>query len=99
MRFVRKNLLTISGRFWVHDSDAEPSGVICTLRFRSNTTGMPTTATIALTLGIDGHTWSGSWDSSAAGEGRVDWVVYSVGSVVSAAEGFFTIAANKANVA
>jgi hypothetical protein len=54
-------------------------------------------ATIVLTLQSDGVTWSGTWDSSVA-EGKVDWVVYSTGSVVAAAQGSFVVNANAANV-
>jgi hypothetical protein len=55
------------------------------------------TQTISLTLQSDGVTWQGTWDSSVA-EGRVDWVVYSAGSVQAAAQGTFYVQANSANV-
>jgi hypothetical protein len=53
--------------------------------------------TISLTLQSDGVTWSGTWNSDVA-EGRVDWVVYSAGSVQAAAQGNFYVQANSANV-
>lgn len=57
----------------------------------------PLKATISLVLQSDGVTWTGTWDSSVA-EGRVDWVIYSAGAVVAAAQGNFVVSANSANV-
>ena len=54
-------------------------------------------ATIVLSLQTDGLTWKGTWDTSVAA-GHVDWAVYSVGSVVAAAQGNFIIKANPANI-
>ena len=53
--------------------------------------------TISLTLQSDGVTWMGAWDSSVA-QGRVDWAIYSEGSVQAAAQGTFYVQANSANV-
>ena len=53
--------------------------------------------TINLTLQSDGVTWMGTWDSSVA-QGRVDWAIYSEGSVQAAAQGTFYVQANSANV-
>jgi hypothetical protein len=132
MSFVRKTLLTLSGRFLVPgfaataadgDGDTDdtlpqppqPSSVVCVLYYypplapspQINTPPTPApspsaapsplTATVTLTLGTDGQTWSGQWDSSVA-EGRVDWFVYSSGSVVAAAQGNFVVKANNANL-
>ena len=74
----------------------QPSSAVCVVKFCTLTGGTNET-TINLTLGADGVTWSGTWDSSLAGSGRVDWVVYSEGGVVSAAQGSFVIQANSAN--
>jgi hypothetical protein len=59
-------------------------------------TSPPSTSTIALALQVDGKTWLGQWDSSVA-DGRVDWVVYSIGATVAAAQGTFFVQANSAN--
>ena len=53
--------------------------------------------TINLTLQSDGVTWMGTWDSSVA-QGRVDWAIYSEGSVQAAAQGTFYVQANSSNV-
>jgi hypothetical protein len=113
MPFVRKNLLTISGQFFtpgfgVGDNDADdagrlpqpqPSSVTCVLNYFApmGTELIPLSATIVLALQTDGLTWKGTWDSSVA-KGRVDWMVYSAGSVIAAAEGNFVVKANSANV-
>jgi hypothetical protein len=94
-RFVRKNLLTISGTF-ENASGTQPTSVTAVLHYR-DLSDAPATTTINLSLGTDGVTWSGAWDSSAAKEGRVEWMVYSSGGVVAAAEGAFSIEANCAN--
>lgn len=121
MSFVRKNLLTLSGKFFVpgfcyghHCPDGsptppQPSAVQCVLTYYPPTAQssfghepckippVQMKSALNLTLGLDGVTWSGQWDSSVA-EGRVDWVVYSSGSVVAAAQGNFVVRANAANV-
>lgn len=92
--FVRKNELLISGKFCVEGSDAQPSSATALLSYRG-ISGRWTTTTINLSSS-DGI-WSGTWDSSAAQEGPVDWVVYSSGGVIAATQGRFFIDANKAN--
>ena len=99
--FVRKNKLVLSGTFTASDGSATaPSTVTANLAY-TNTGGSPAQASVVLTLGADGVTWSGSWDSSVALIGQasqVNWVVYTAGALVAAAEGTFTLAANSANV-
>lgn len=126
MSFVRKNLLTLSGKFFVPgydyhpdgDSDQDdvvlpqPSSATCVLTYYAPAPppicvpGYPPScpptptqlkASFALTLQSDGLTWQGQWDSSVA-EGRVDWMIYSSGSVVAAAQGNFVVRANSANI-
>lgn len=97
-RFVRKNVLIISGKFFVKDDPAAQPSTATAVLVYDNTAGYRTTDTIALTSsGSPDNIWSGTWDSSATKGGRVDWMVYSAGSVIAASEGFFEVAANKAN--
>ena len=93
MSFVRGNNLIISGRFWSR-ANVQPTSAACTLRF-CNPQGQPQTATV--NLSETDNCWSGSWDSSVAGPGRVEWVVQSAGALLAAAEGVFYIDANEAN--
>lgn len=94
--FVRKNELVISGTFEVEDSPTtQPSTATAVISYK---TGSGATASATISLSKDANNvWSGAWDSSAAGEGRVDWVVYCSGGVIAAAEGTFMISANRAN--
>lgn len=95
MIFVRGNNLLIGGSFW-SASNVQPTSATCTLRY-CDPAGKHQTATVNLTCDPTSNRWSGSWDSSAAGPGRVDWVVQSEGALKAAAEGNFTIIANAAN--
>lgn len=97
-RFVRKNELIISGRFFVKGSPStQPSSATAVLSYE-NTSGSRVQDTISLANGgSPDYIWSGAWDSSAARAGRVDWMVYGAGDVIAATEGFFEIAANRAN--
>ena len=147
MSFVRKSLLTISGKFfppegfsgpwgdpgycngytgptapafptgaWYYGPSGptgpQPAAVTCVVSYQppnktpswtswAGPTGPtcppPLVATVPLGLQVDGQTWLGTWDSSVA-EGRVDWVVYSAGQTVAAAQGTITVQANSANV-
>lgn len=107
--FVRKNLIQINARFvppgfkyWNKETNSpnpappQPATAVAVLKFKSST-GLVSTSNVSMTLGSDGITWSCSWDSSAAGEGAVSWVVYAAGGVQSANQGVFTILANPAN--
>ena len=106
MQVVRGTMLHISSRFR-SDADTQPTSVRCVICYR-DVNDHRQTATIALTAAIDTWTdddgnvhtvdvWSGSWDTSVAGPGRVGWVVQSVGPCQVAEEGHFTIVANEAN--
>lgn len=100
--FVRKNLLVIKAFFnapegWSSDTiPPQPSSAVAVVRY-CTLQGSTNETSINLTLGGDGVTWSGTWDSSVAGPGRVDWVVYSSGGVEAASQGSFVIQANSAN--
>lgn len=95
MRFVRKNALVCSGVFAAADgSSAQPSDAELVVSYTS-TTGVPATETIALSE-VNG-VWSGAWDSSTAGPGRVDWMIHAWNGLVAATQGSFEIIANSAN--
>lgn len=116
--YVRKNLLTLSGKFFTPEPcttpptpEPEPSAAFVSIAFYAPPPVAPVPCppdwcapspvlqhvTVALVLGMDGETWSCQWDTSVA-DGKVWWAVYSVGSVVAAAQGSFTIIANPANL-
>jgi hypothetical protein len=95
--YVRKNSLIFTAVFSAADGTAtQPTNVYARLRFK-NTSGATTEVSIPLTYGSTGNNWTGSWDSSAAAQGNVDWVVYGNGSLEAAQQGSFQISANSAN--
>ena len=96
MRFVRKNALVCSGVFTAVDGDltAQPTNAELVVAYIS-AAGVAATQTIELAV-TDG-VWSGSWDSSVAGPGRVDWMVHCWNGLVAAAQGSFEVIANAAN--
>lgn len=97
MRFVRKNALVCNGVFTAVEGDltAQPNNAELVVAY-TNTAGAPATQTIELSV-ADG-VWSGSWDSSVAGPGRVDWMVHCWNGLVAAAQGSFEVIANSANI-
>lgn len=76
----------------------QPTSAVAVLEFPAPS-GACVTDQIPMTLGGDGVTWSCQWDSSACGPGTsvVNWVVYGSGVVQAAAQGQFTVLANKVN--
>lgn len=99
--FVRKNVIALAVEFFQPNTQtpvvAQPTGVTVTLAFH-NTSGVEATTTIQLSFDAATLIWSATWDSSAAKAGRVEWMVFSSGPTQCATEGFFTIAANRANI-
>lgn len=109
-RFVRRGLLTISGTFQMNDNldvdeipppsppvpAPQPANATCQLSY-TNSLNQPTVFSFPLLMNPDGS-WSGTWDSTDAGPGRVEWVVFSTGGVVAATQGFFELVANDANM-
>jgi hypothetical protein len=61
-------------------------------------TGQGTSVTIAMTYNSTTGVWACDWDSSAAGQGTVFWMVWGYGALQAADEGCFQIEANSANV-
>lgn len=99
MEIVRGTALRI--RTWFHPEDGvQPTSATCAFCYRT-AEDHHQTAVVSLTLGVDDDgnpVWTGSWDTSVAGPGHVEWAVQSVGSCQVADEGCFTIVANKANL-
>jgi hypothetical protein len=97
-RFTRQNELVCTGVFApVDGSSAAPSAAEAVLVYVDQS-GTQVTAHVAMSVGADG-VWSGVWDSSAAGEGYVEWTIRCWGGLVAAMDGSFYISANKANLA
>lgn len=94
--FVRKNLLVCTGVFLPASGSATPSAATVNLSFK-NMSGVLTSEEVPLTLGTDGVTWTGTWDSSQCVGGDVEWAIWSTGDVQAAQQGKFTIKANRAN--
>jgi hypothetical protein len=98
MQFVRGNLLVCKGQFIPVDplSNAVPTSVTATLNY-VNVSGSRSEDTVAMALSIDGVTWYGTWDSSNAAAGSVDWKVQATSGLKAAAQGTFVVLANLAN--
>lgn len=96
-KFVRKNLLILTGRFIPKDGSTSAPNYVSAVLTYTNTVGLPQTDTVALSLNATTNTWLGTWDSSNAKEGRVDWMLYSTGPVQASTEGYFMVVANAAN--
>lgn len=94
LSFVRKNMLTLSVVVTPATGSSQPDSVTANLSFR-DINGISQVASVPLTLASG--VWTGEWDSTAAGQGIVYWVVYGTGTVQPAAQGQFNICANAAN--
>ena len=94
-QFVRKSLIQITATFTPVSGSAVPNTANCELQF-NDLTGAPQTAAVPLSL--SNGVWTGGWDSTAAGQCTVSWVVYCAGGVQASAQGQFQIVANAANV-
>lgn len=93
-KFVRGNEIVCTGRFVPADGVSYPSSAEAVLAY-TDTNGSPAVETIALveTSGV----WVGAWDSNAAQEGAVDYVIRCSDGLKAAAQGTFRIVANTAN--
>ena len=96
--FTRKNTLQCSGTFTPVNGVGAPASAEAVLVY-TNTSGATQTDRVALTLGTDGVTWTGLWDSSAAAPGCVQWAIHCWNGLQAAIDGEFTIKANAANLA
>ena len=94
---VRKNIATITAAFAASDgTTTQPSSATAILTYKDQT-GASHTDTISLTYNTIPNTWTGTWDTSASGEGTVFWMVYGYGTLQAADEGCFEVEANPAN--
>lgn len=95
--FVRKNIVTFTVTFAASDGTAtQPSAASAMLSYK-DLAGSQHNASIPLVYSSATNTWSGTWDSSAAGEGTVEWMIYGYGTLQAADQGSFAISANAAN--
>jgi hypothetical protein len=99
--FVRKNLLVATATFTAADgSETQPASATLVLNFNSMS-GVAQTVSVPLGFNAGDDdvlgTWTGTWDSSAAQQGNVSWMIYGDGSLQAAAQGQFQIVANSAN--
>ena len=95
--YVRGNEIVISCQFIAQDgSGAVPTQAQAQVTY-INTSGSQSTDTVPMTLGADGVTWSGSWNSTPAAVGRAYWFANCWNGLVAAADGEFVITANPAN--
>jgi hypothetical protein len=96
--FVRKNVLTIVVAFTAADGTAtQPSAANCILNYK-DPQGATHTNSIPLAFDVTTNQWTGVWDTTASGEGLVNWVAYGYGTLQAATQGCFEIVANAANI-
>lgn len=94
--FVRKNVLTFATTFTANDgSTSQPGGANCQLRYKGATGWQD--LEIQMTYNPTLNQWSCTWDSSAALEGTVSWMIYGYGTLQAATQGEFQVNANAAN--
>lgn len=96
-KFVRGNMLVISGTFTPVTGTAQPTSAEAVLVF-TDPNGDEKSSVVPLAADVDG-VWSGPWDTRECGGGTVDWVLRSDGPVKAATQGRFQVVANDANIA
>lgn len=95
MSFVRGNAITISATFTATDgSVTQPTAVEAVVVYKDQS---GVTQRTTLTMTYSAPSWSVDWDSSAAGQGLVQYAVFGTGSLVAADQGQFNVEANAAN--
>lgn len=94
MRVVGGNEVLFSGTFTAPSGSAAPANaeVILTYTNRSGATQVDT-VTMTEASGV----WSGTWDSSSAAAGDVEWVAYCWNGLKASTQGEFQIKRNGAN--
>jgi hypothetical protein len=96
--FVRKNLLVATAVFTAANGNnaLEPSSATLVVNY-NDISGVNRTTSIAMTFNAASDDWVGTWDTSVAQQGNVEWLIYGVGTLQAAAQGQFQIQANAAN--
>ncbi len=95
--FVRKNLIVATAAFTAADgSSTQPSTVELVVNY-NDISGVSQTTSVSMTFNSMTDDWVGTWDTSAAKGGTVEWLIYGTGSLQAAAQGSFLIQANTAN--
>jgi hypothetical protein len=74
----------------------QPTAVTCLLHYW-NMLDQEVITTVSMTMDSSNR-WSGTWDSTDAKPGRIEWAVYSTGAVVAATQGAFQLHGNDANI-
>lgn len=98
MSFVRRNAITISATFKATDGSLTQPTVVTAVVVYKDLSGVTQRTTLTMTQVLLGSsTWSVNWDSTAAGQGLVQYAVYGTGALVAADQGQFDIKANAAN--
>jgi hypothetical protein len=95
---VRKNEVVFTGTFTAQDgSTTQPTSaeVVCTY---TNLSGGTSTDVTALSYNLTTNTWAGTWDSSNAAAGIVEYTVYGYGSLIAALDGRLRVTANASNL-
>lgn len=94
-KFIRGNDIVCSGKFIPASGTTQPATAVAKLSYKT-LAGTPATSSVTLTKDAN-NIWSGVWDSTAAGDGYVDWVIQCNGGLHAASQGTFYLQANSAN--
>jgi hypothetical protein len=95
---ARKNDVIFTGTFTAADgSTTQPTNAetVCTYTNRSG--GVSTDVT-TMTYSAAANVWTGTWDSSNAAPGIVEYTIYGYGALVAALDGRLRITANASNL-
>ena len=96
--FTRKNVLVCTATFKANDGSTDQPTAAYAVIYYKDQAGLAHTTTVTLSHNSSAGTWTGTWDSSAAGDDTPDWMVYGTGTLQASTQGSFKITANKANV-
>jgi hypothetical protein len=95
--FIRKNLLVATATFVAADgTNTQPSTATLALNY-NDISGVTQNVQVPMTFNSVSDDWIGTWDTSNAKYGNVDWMIFGVGSLQAATQGSIQIEANKAN--
>jgi hypothetical protein len=96
--FIRKNMLVLTVVFTADDGSlTQPSAANVSLNYPDQN-GARHTLNALMDYNSVTSVWEYEWDSSAAGNGTVEWSAWGYGQLQAATQGSFEITANRANV-